>query len=82
MEQMVQTDIYTSAGNILFADNFRFQMKEIGIHINVSTNCMNRCCVEQRATNRILPLSSHLEEETGRWKSCVSFFMITIPNFF
>lgn len=36
MEQMVQTDIYTSAGNILFADNFRFQMKEIGVHINVT----------------------------------------------
>lgn len=28
-------DIYTSAGNIYFADNFKFQMKEIGVNVNV-----------------------------------------------
>lgn len=28
-------DIYTSAGNIFFAENFKFQMAEIGVHINV-----------------------------------------------
>lgn len=30
-----EIDIYTSAGNIYFADNFKFQMKEIGINVNV-----------------------------------------------
>lgn len=29
------TDIYASAGNIFFADNFRFQMCEIGKYVNV-----------------------------------------------
>lgn len=28
-------DIYTSAGNIYFAENFKFQMQEIGVTINV-----------------------------------------------
>lgn len=28
-------DIYTSAGNIYFAENFKFQMQEIGVSINV-----------------------------------------------
>lgn len=28
-------EIYTSAGNIYFAQNFQFQMKEIGVNINV-----------------------------------------------
>jgi DNA-binding MurR/RpiR family transcriptional regulator len=28
-------DIYTSAGNIYFAQNFKFQMQEIGINVNV-----------------------------------------------
>lgn len=28
-------DIYTSAGNIFFAQNFSFQMQEIGYHVNV-----------------------------------------------
>ena len=28
-------DIYTSAGNIFFAQNFKFQMSEIGVNINV-----------------------------------------------
>lgn len=28
-------DIYTSAGNLFFAENFKFQMAEIGININV-----------------------------------------------
>jgi DNA-binding MurR/RpiR family transcriptional regulator len=30
-----EIDIYTSAGNIYFADNFKFQMKEIGVSVNV-----------------------------------------------
>lgn len=30
-----QIDIYTSAGNIYFAENFKFQMQEIGTFINV-----------------------------------------------
>ncbi len=30
-----QIDIYTSAGNIYFAENFKFQMQEIGINVNV-----------------------------------------------
>ena len=28
-------DVYTSAGNIYFAQNFQFQMKEIGVQVNV-----------------------------------------------
>lgn len=28
-------DIYTSAGNLYFAENFKFQMAELGIHVNV-----------------------------------------------
>lgn len=28
-------DIYTSAGNVFFAENFKFQMQEIGITVNV-----------------------------------------------
>ena len=28
-------DIYTSAGNVFFAENFKFQMQEIGVHVNV-----------------------------------------------
>lgn len=35
MEKAKQIDIYTSAGNIYFADNFAFQMKEIGKTVNV-----------------------------------------------
>ena len=30
-------DIYTSAGNLFFAENFKFQMQEIGTFINVPT---------------------------------------------
>jgi DNA-binding MurR/RpiR family transcriptional regulator len=30
--------IYTSAGNVYMADNFRFQMQEIGIDVNVPTD--------------------------------------------
>lgn len=35
MEKATHIDIYTSAGNIYFADNFAFQMKEIGKDVNV-----------------------------------------------
>lgn len=35
MEKASAIDFYTSAGNIFFADNFAFQMKEIGIDVNV-----------------------------------------------
>ena len=35
MEKADAIDIYTSAGNIFFAENFAFQMKEIGIDVNV-----------------------------------------------
>ncbi len=28
-------DVYTSAGNVFFAENFKFQMKEIGVEIHV-----------------------------------------------
>lgn len=34
-KQAKEIDIYTSAGNIFFADNFRFQMQEIGVKVNV-----------------------------------------------
>lgn len=30
-------DIYTSAGNLYFAENFKFQMQELGVFINVPT---------------------------------------------
>ena len=35
MKKAKQIDVYTSAGNIYFAENFKFQMQEIGITINV-----------------------------------------------
>ncbi len=35
MEKASAIDIYTSAGNIYFAENFAFQMKEIGVDVNV-----------------------------------------------
>lgn len=35
MKKAKYIDIYTSAGNIYFALNFKFQMKEIGIEVNV-----------------------------------------------
>jgi DNA-binding MurR/RpiR family transcriptional regulator len=35
MKKAKQIDVYTSAGNIFFAENFKFQMQEIGININV-----------------------------------------------
>lgn len=35
MERASAVDIYTSAGNIFFAENFAFQMKEIGTDVNV-----------------------------------------------
>lgn len=35
MKKAKQIDVYTSAGNIFFAQNFKFQMQEIGITINV-----------------------------------------------
>lgn len=35
MKKSKMIDIYASAGNIYFAENFQFQMQEIGVHINV-----------------------------------------------
>lgn len=35
MKKAKQIDVYTSAGNVFFAENFKFQMQEIGITINV-----------------------------------------------
>lgn len=35
MDHASQIDLYTSAGNIFFASNFRFQMLEIGKQVNV-----------------------------------------------
>lgn len=35
MYKAKQIDIYTSAGNVYFAENFKFQMQEIGINVNV-----------------------------------------------
>ena len=35
MERAKAIDVYTSAGNIHFAKNFAFQMKEIGVDVNV-----------------------------------------------
>lgn len=35
MYKAKQIDIYTSAGNIYFAENFKFQMAEIGVNVNV-----------------------------------------------
>lgn len=45
-------DIYTSAGNIYFAENFKFQMQEIGVKVNVpleeySQNLSAACSDEQ-----------------------------------
>lgn len=38
MKRAKQIDIYTSAGHIYFAENFKFQMQEIGISIHVPHN--------------------------------------------
>lgn len=35
MKKAKHIDIYTSAGNVFFAENFQFQMLEMGIHVNV-----------------------------------------------
>lgn len=35
MKRAKYIDVYTSAGNIYFAENFKFQMKEIGVEVNV-----------------------------------------------
>ena len=35
MKKAQVIDVYTSAGNIYFAQNFQFQMQEIGVSINV-----------------------------------------------
>ena len=35
LKRAEQIDIYTSAGNLLFAENFKFQMQEIGVTVNV-----------------------------------------------
>lgn len=35
MKQAKEIDIFSSAGNIYFAQNFKFQMQEIGIHVQV-----------------------------------------------
>ena len=35
MKKAKTIDIYTSAGNLYFAENFKFQMQEIGIQVNV-----------------------------------------------
>lgn len=35
MKRAKKIDVYTSAGNLHFAENFQFQMQEIGIEINV-----------------------------------------------
>ncbi len=35
MKKAKQIDIYTSSANIYFAENFKFQMKEIGVNVNV-----------------------------------------------
>lgn len=35
LKRAKQIDVYTSAGNIYFAENFKFQMREIGVSIHV-----------------------------------------------
>lgn len=38
MKRSKQIDIYSSAGNIYFAENFKFQMQEIGVNVHVPHN--------------------------------------------
>ena len=45
MKKAKQIDVYTSAGNIYFAENFKFQMQEIGITINVPIEEYNQMLV-------------------------------------
>lgn len=35
MQKAAEIDVYTSAGNLCFAENFRFQMQEIGVPVQV-----------------------------------------------
>ena len=46
-------DIYTSAGNIFFAENFKFQMQEIGINVNVPEEEYNQRLVAACSVKRI-----------------------------
>ena len=59
IETSKQTDIYTSAGNICFADNFRFQLKEIGVHVNVPHELYEQmlCSAESDATHFAIVIS-------------------------
>lgn len=43
LKKAKQIDIYTSAGNIYFAENFKFQMQEIGIMVNVPLEDYQQC---------------------------------------
>ena len=43
MTKCSQIDIYTSAGNIYFAENFKFQMQEIGTTVNVPLEEYAQC---------------------------------------
>lgn len=53
------TDIYTSAGNICFADNFQFQMSEIARHVNVPHEyyAMNLCATNSDETHTAIVIS-------------------------
>lgn len=43
MKESKMIDIYASAGNLYFAENFKFQMQEIGITINVPSEEYQQC---------------------------------------
>ena len=50
MSKAKQIDIYTSAGNIFFAENFKFQMQEIGITVNVPLEEYHQCLCASSST--------------------------------
>ena len=53
MERAKAIDVYTSAGNIHFAKNFAFQMKEIGVDVNVPEEVyLQKLCAASSSVER------------------------------
>ena len=72
-----QIDIYTSAGNLFFAENFKFQMQEIGININVPNEQyaqhLSAACSNENHIAIVISFG-------GRWSSCQTICDILKKN--
>lgn len=54
MKKAEKIDIYTSAGHLYFAENFKFQMHEIGIEINVPKEEYEQCLTASYSNEKTL----------------------------